>query len=272
MALSAGTPNGGNATAGATQIDITLTVASGLPAIWVMVASNDTPVWGTPPRCRWDSAGVNEVFDGGDDTPIAITVGTGLAAALYRKTNPTPGSAKNLRITGLSSSVRDMAVAFPFNGVDQATPNGTVDKVEANPGGATQDSGAIVCAAGNFIFSGFANTGTVSATPTADGNAVTFHQDSGASNGRVDVWIDTAGANNTITWDQKGGSKPSIFSFEIKADTGGAVGQPAIRRFGLMAVGHNLHNIGRSGGAVMRDGWTRRRSGIVVPSRFREAA
>lgn len=218
-----------NTTTGATTTgSITnFTVSGSDTVLYVGVMSNDTPVLSPDPTVIWDSAGANQDFG----SPISKSTGTGTYLAIYRLKNPTAGSNKTISLSGLSASVRDAFCAVLFSGVDQTTPNDSVDLVENNTTNTgTLSSSTITSPAGDWIVSFFArSTSTTTPSVTGGGNTLILAEAVGGNNGFVAVAEDADGADDTIDWAfSTSVVGTTIISFNLNAAATGVTIEPGL--------------------------------------------
>lgn len=234
MAIARSTTLGGNngTTGSVTTGSITnFTISGSDKVLYVVTESNDTPV--VSPTASWSGNGTPQGM-----TQIAVSTGTGTALNLFRLINPTDETNGTISFTGLSGSVRDSFIGVLVTGVDQTTPNGTVDVVEVASGGpGTVSSNTITCAAGNWIL-GFASDQGIGNPPTCNGAAVVLESETGGANGRCCYHEDTDGADDTMDWDFSAtNGAETLLTFELKAaGTGGATGKPRLWRMGTTGV------------------------------------
>jgi hypothetical protein len=206
-----------------TTIDIANVTVSGTDAVMYVVI-----VWGSSTAAPtaavvvWDSAGANQNFETVDsNNPFASVSNPARGMALYRLVNPTTGSNKIVSISNLNAAVGEVAMAVVFSGVDQSTPNGTIDIVESGGGGAvtTTQSNPMTCASGNWLVSFIS---LADATPnfavTGTGQVIRDSIASSAgSNNALGFADDRDGSNDTFTWTHDSSASGGLFTFELKA-------------------------------------------------------
>lgn len=211
---SLGANNG--TTASVTTISIpNFTVSGSNKVMYVLVCSGESTVTTPDPTVVWDSAGVNESL-----TRIAVSTGTGETAFLYRKIAPSDGTNKTISVTGASGTARDCAIVALYNGVDQVTPEDTINVVELavsqNP-----SSGAITSPSGDWIVSFFARNGSGVPTVSGGGNSLVLTQATAGSTAVSGHAEDQDGVDDTIDYASAGNSIWTIFTFNMNAAGGG---------------------------------------------------
>lgn len=232
-ALARSTVLGANngATVGTTTLSITnFTISGTEKVLYCWVGSSEQTVTSPDPTVVWDSAGVNEGL-----TRIGVTTGTGEISFLYRKIAPTDGVNKTISFSGLSATSREAAYCALYTGVDQVTPNDTIDLVELassqNP-----SSGSITSPAGDWILSFFHRAGSIVPTATGGGNVVVGTQASSSSTSIYGLGEDTDGADDTFDWASGGLARWSIMTFNLNA-SGGAPAATCQGKLSLLGVG-----------------------------------
>lgn len=170
MAVTVDIRSAGAKTAGATSLDMTHTVSSGLTNS-ILVAD---PTTGSPSTVGvstvfWDPAGVNEPLAFRNDVSDA-----NCNALVWDKVNPTPGSGKILRVNPASTcEITVSAASYQF--VNQATPwrGSTWPTANNTPSsGSPQPSVTVTTVAGDMVHGCvFSNENSSDDTFTATGGA-----------------------------------------------------------------------------------------------------
>lgn len=221
-----------------TTIDITgIDVSGGNEVLYVAVEHGSSTSAPTGATVVWDAAGANQSFG----AAIASNSNPSRCTALFRLIAPAPGTNKTISIGNLSAVLGEVAQAASYSGVDQTTPNGTIDAVESGGGGAvtTTASGTITCAPGNWIVS-FAHIADSTPNFALSGNqTIRDSIASGvASNNAIALGDDRDGANNAITWTHDSQTSAGAITFELKAAAGAIVLTPSLGSVPL--TGHSV--------------------------------
>ncbi len=217
----------GNTPGSVTTLTITnFTVAGADKVLYVVVFSNTTnTAWHAGCTCIWDSAGANQSF-----TQIGVTTGTGISGILFILKNPTDGVNKTISLAGIYNGGTDMAIASLLTGVDQTTPNDTVDIVQAATG-TSKSSSTITSPSGDWI-AGFIGVDTENAASlTQQGAAPAKVQNTGNNNATMGYSTDQDGVDDTLDWAWTTTSRHSLFTFNVNAAAGGAAfiaGKPVL--------------------------------------------
>lgn len=231
-AMARGATGGANngATAGTTTGSVTnFSISGSEKVLYVLTISGETAVTSPDPVVVWDSAGANQTL-----TKVAASTGTGETAFLYRLINPTDGVNKTISVTGLSATSRDAIYAVYYTGVDQVTPNDTINIVETSV--SNPSSGVITNPAGDWIVGFYARNGSTIPTVTGGGNTLVTTQTTSGATASCGLAEDVDGADDTIDWNSGGVAAWTLFTFNLNA-SGGAAAATCQGKLSLLGVG-----------------------------------
>ena len=215
LALPA-TGGAGNTPGSVTTLSIANFTVSGTDKVlYVGVMSNTFSVPASP-TCIWDAAGANQSF-----TKIAETTGTSIWCALFRLINPTDGTNKTISLAGLPSGGTDSAIAALLTGVDQTTPNDTVEVVQDATTPTSKSSGTITSPSGDWIAGFAAVENNNSASLQQQGAAPDKVQNTGNNNATLGFDTDQDGADDTFDWSWTTAGDVSLLTFNVNAAAGG---------------------------------------------------
>lgn len=218
MAIALVDSGSGNGGTGDSTIDVSGIDVTGSNTFLIAVivqASNTSNPEAAGCAVTWDFGGVAE------DVPhIGSVANPSRGMSVYALKALTGGSGKTVRFSGLSATNKQCLV-ITLSGVDQTTPNGTVDLVEQPGAGTSQATSSITSDAGDWIFS-FASNGDQTPNYSIAGGNFTIQLTLTANNGVLSWADDRVGGTATATWSFDSASNVGLISFNVNAASGGA--------------------------------------------------
>lgn len=218
-AITTGTGATGNTTpASVDTIDITMTVdATSDNVIYCMVGANETT--DSNPTVVWDPTGANESL-----TQLAESNTPGRYISIFRKVGATAGASKTVRFASMSTAAKEVVICKPFYGVDQGTPEDTLDIQRTASSVTTISTGTITSPAGDWIVSFVVSASGGTYSVTGGGNVLAETAIIDTSGFKGAIAYDADGADDTIDWSWSPGAPAATYGFNVNASGGGGGG------------------------------------------------